>query len=258
MTSIEVMILRLVSSPSQRLVVLPWGSSYVRARALTFSTWQRRGSPLTSPLRWSPTYSARVSPFPRILFPTSDRWVHVNYQTGAIAWRIFHSGKPLGGTWVLWPVVFVIIESSALYAFGVIAVLATFLSGSNGQYIAVDAIVPLVVSRALLILSCTFQLIYSLFHVGISQGIVFSMIVLQIRFHISSSINPRSDGQISANGENWPRLPGPPVGVHEPEYPMQLVRMAVHVTKQTHTHMSTHDIDGDSSSDGGMEKPTAL
>ena len=54
----------------------------------------------------------------------------------------------MGGTRKLWPVVFVIIESSALYAFGVIAVLATFLSGSNGQYPAVDAVVPLVVSRA--------------------------------------------------------------------------------------------------------------
>jgi hypothetical protein len=151
--------------------------------------------------------------------------------SGAIAWRIFHAGKPLGGTRMLWPVVFVIIESSALYAFGVFAVLATFLSGSYGQYIAIDAIVPLV-------------------------GIVFSLIVLQIRFHVSSSVAPRSDGQTYVG--TWPRLPGPPVGVHEPEYPMQSIQMAVHVTKQTHTHMSTHDIDGDSTSDGRMEMPTAL
>jgi len=44
---------------------------------------------------------------------------------------------------------FVIVESSALYAFGVIGVLASFLSDSNGQYPAVDAIVPLVVRRCL-------------------------------------------------------------------------------------------------------------
>jgi hypothetical protein len=68
---------------------------------------------------------------------------------GAIAWRIFNAGKPLkDARRTLWPVVFIIIESSALYAFGVITVLACFLSGSNAQYPAVDAIVPLVVSRS--------------------------------------------------------------------------------------------------------------
>src|SRR5258708_2823858 len=74
----------------------------------------------------------------------------MNRQTGAIAWRIFHAGKPLKGasTRTLWPVIFVIVESSALYALGVIAVLACFLSNSNAQYPAVDAIVPLVVSRS--------------------------------------------------------------------------------------------------------------
>lgn len=157
--------------------------------------------------------------------------------SGAIAWRIFHVGKPLGqalgGPRKLWPVAFVIIESSALYAFGLVAVLVTFLSGSNGQYPAVDAVVPLV-------------------------GIVFSLIVLQIRFHVNSSVTPRSGGQASTNGGTWPRLPGPPVSVHDPEYPMRSIRMAVHVSKQTHTHVSTHDIDRDSSSDGGTEKPTAL
>ncbi|KAH9059063.1 hypothetical protein EDB87DRAFT_1685009 [Lactarius vividus] len=155
--------------------------------------------------------------------------------SGAVAWRIFCTGKPLrgAGTKMLWPVIFIVIESSALYAFGVIAVLASFLSGSNGQYPAVDAIVPLV-------------------------GIVFSLIVLQIRFHVSSSVNPRSDGQTSTNGGVWPRPTGRPLGVEDPEYPMRSIRMAVQVTKQTHTHVSTHDATSDSASDEGMEKPTAL
>jgi hypothetical protein len=65
---------------------------------------------------------------------------------------------------MLWPVVFVIIESSALYAFGVFAVLATFLSGSYGQYIAIDAIVPLVVSRTVRTLSSSRALILSCGH----------------------------------------------------------------------------------------------
>jgi len=154
--------------------------------------------------------------------------------SGAIAWRIFHAGKPLGGARMrtLWPVIFIIVESSALYAFGVIAVLACFLSQSNAQYPAVDAIVPLV-------------------------GIVFSLIVLQIRFHVSSSASHRSgDGQNSTNGGAWPRHPGRVSGLHDPEYPMRSIRMAVHVTKQTHTHLSTQD--ADTSSDHETEKTTAL
>ncbi|KAF8265088.1 hypothetical protein EI94DRAFT_1702762 [Lactarius quietus] len=97
---------------------------------------------------------------------------------------------------------------------------------------AVDAIVPLV-------------------------GIVFSLIVLQIRFHVSSSASHRSgDGQNSTNGGAWPRHPGRVSGLHDPEYPMRSIRMAVHVTKQTHTHLSTQD--ADTSSDHETEKATAL
>ncbi|KAH8997793.1 hypothetical protein EDB86DRAFT_3150678 [Lactarius hatsudake] len=175
--------------------------------------------------------------------------------SGAIAWRIFLAGKPVrgAGTKMLWPVIFIVIESSALYAFGVIAVLASFLSGSNGQYPAVDAIVPLVVSRTPS--SCHARKSTHTVTREISQGIVFSLIVLQIRFHVSS---PRSDGQTSTNGGVWPRPPGRPLGSDDPEYPMRSIRMAVHVTKQTHTHTSTHDVSGDSSSDEGTEKPTAF
>ena len=40
----------------------------------TFSTWQRRGLPRTSPLRCPPTYSVRVNEFPcgGAFFPRSD------------------------------------------------------------------------------------------------------------------------------------------------------------------------------------------
>lgn len=158
--------------------------------------------------------------------------------SGAIAWRIFNAGKPLGAatTRMLWPVIFIIVESSALYAFGIVAVLAFFLSDSNAQYPAVDAIVPLV-------------------------GIVFSLIVLQIRFHVGSSAIHRSgDGQMSTGG-TWHRTPGSPgqhAGPHDPEYPMRSIRMAVHVTRQTHTHLSTQDASRVSSSDDGIEKSTAL
>lgn len=94
----------------------------------------------------------------------------------------------------------------------------------------------------------------------ISQGIVFSLIVLQIRFHVGSSLIPRSNAPISSNGGSWPRLSGAPVGEDETEIPMRSrsVRMAVHVTKQTLTHTSERDIDRDSSFEGETEKRTAL
>jgi hypothetical protein len=62
-------------------------------------------------------------------------------------------GKPLGRSTRVWPIIFAIIESSALYALGVIAALVSFLSKTNGQYAAVDAIVPLIVSYTLHLLT---------------------------------------------------------------------------------------------------------
>ncbi|KAH9958964.1 hypothetical protein BC827DRAFT_1216806 [Russula dissimulans] len=106
------------------------------------------------------------------IFDVAKSWITAYFSltvstnvicSGAIALRIFLVGKPLptGRVRVLWPILFVLIESSALYALGVLAALVSFLSGSDGQYAAVDAIVPLV-------------------------GIVFCLIVLQIRFHTKS------------------------------------------------------------------------
>jgi hypothetical protein len=115
-----------------------------------------------------------------LVYPLFSRDAFYNYpQTAAIAWRIFLVGKPLGGSTSLWLIIFVIIESSALYAVGVIAALVSFLSNTNGQYAAVDAIVPLVVSYALHLVTFPTQILTH------AQGIVFSLIVLQIHFHIS-------------------------------------------------------------------------
>ncbi|KAH9161276.1 hypothetical protein EDB89DRAFT_1913984 [Lactarius sanguifluus] len=124
--------------------------------------------------------------------------------SGAIAWRIFRAGKPLrgAGTKMLWPVIFIVIESSALYAFGVIAVLASFLSGSNGQYPRRRRDRPTCCkprTHPLMRKKSTHTIMR-----GISQGIVFSLIVLQIRFHVDSSVSPRSDGQIRLTGECGP------------------------------------------------------
>jgi hypothetical protein len=80
-------------------------------------------------------------------FLVSHRYIaSAHTRPGAIALRILLTGSPLGGSRPHWLIIFTLIESSALYTFTVVAALATFLSGSFGQYVAVDSIVPMVVS----------------------------------------------------------------------------------------------------------------
>ncbi|KAI9510761.1 hypothetical protein F5148DRAFT_976251 [Russula earlei] len=133
--------------------------------------------------------------------------------SGAIALRIFLLSRrlPSGGALPLRPIMSVIIESSALYALGVLAALVSFLSGSNGQYAAVDAIIPLV-------------------------GIVFCLIVIQIRFPFCSvtSIEPPGscDEPEPMNGDLSPHSSA------AEERPLNRVRstrmMMFHITKQIH------------------------
>jgi len=87
--------------------------------------------------------------------------------TVAIAYRIYSTRRKLPVTRHLLPVFIVIIESGALYAASVLSLLIAYLAKSNGQYVAVDAVTPLV-------------------------GIVFSLIVLQIHFHLGSETPYRS------------------------------------------------------------------
>ncbi|KAN0118084.1 hypothetical protein V8E52_005671 [Russula decolorans] len=86
--------------------------------------------------------------------------------SGAIATRIYLAWKTQsrGNARLYRRIVFIIVESSALYALGVLAALVSFVSETNGQYAAVDAIVPLV-------------------------GIVFCLIAIQIRVHVNSTSN---------------------------------------------------------------------
>lgn len=72
----------------------------------------------------------------------------LTYVIGAIATRIYLAWKSQSrvNARLYRRIVFIIVESSALYALGVLAALVSFVSGTNGQYAAVDAIVPLVVS----------------------------------------------------------------------------------------------------------------
>ena len=67
-------------------------------------------------------------------------------RSGAIALRIFFAGKPLHGPRAHWLIIFTLIESCALYTASIIAALVAFLSDSFGENVAVDSIVPMVVS----------------------------------------------------------------------------------------------------------------
>jgi hypothetical protein len=65
----------------------------------------------------------------------------------SIAWQIYHTRRFMpGGLAALLPVFIVVIESGALYATSVLALLISFLVGSNGEYIMLDVIPPIVVS----------------------------------------------------------------------------------------------------------------
>ncbi|KAG1730668.1 uncharacterized protein EDB91DRAFT_1252529 [Suillus paluster] len=83
--------------------------------------------------------------------------------TISIAWRIYTTRRFMpGGLAALLPVFIVVIESGALYATSVLALLITFLIGSNGEYIMLDVIPPIV-------------------------GITFCLIILQVHFHVGGN-----------------------------------------------------------------------
>jgi hypothetical protein len=68
-------------------------------------------------------------------------------MAGLIAWRICRAPSFIpNGSPSLLPIFIVIIETGALYAISVLALLVAFLTGSNGQFIAFDVITPIVVS----------------------------------------------------------------------------------------------------------------
>ena len=71
-----------------------------------------------------------------------------NTLSGAIALRIFFVGSPLQGSSSRphWLIIFTLVESCALYTITIVATLTTFLSDCFGQYVAMDSIVPMVVS----------------------------------------------------------------------------------------------------------------
>jgi len=101
------------------------------------------------------------------------------YCTVMIAWRIYAVGRSHANFRHHFPIIIVIIESGALYTSGVIAFLCALFAGSNGQNTAIDLITPLV-------------------------GIIFCLIILQIRFHRKSQSSVyRTDTRFGTPRQHW-------------------------------------------------------
>jgi hypothetical protein len=105
----------------------------------------------------------------------------LTYVIGAIATRIYLA-ESRGNARLYRRIVFIIVESSAMYALGVLAALVSFVSGTNGQYAAVDAIVPLVVRST--------PFLYSSFFLGYNALIMPAPLGYRILSHCDP--NPRS------------------------------------------------------------------
>ncbi|THH14652.1 hypothetical protein EW146_g5706 [Bondarzewia mesenterica] len=126
------------------------------------------------------------------------------FGTALIAWRIYQTGKFRAGLSSMMPVIIVLIESGALYTSSVIAMLCTYLAGSNGQYPALDLITPLV-------------------------GIVFCLIILQIRYHFNSST---MSGRSGSSRPEWAQQNN----ISGPAYPM--APLAIEITTHTEEYLS--------------------
>ncbi|KAG2087200.1 uncharacterized protein F5147DRAFT_841483 [Suillus discolor] len=88
--------------------------------------------------------------------------------TTLISWRIWRSRRSTsGGSADILPVLIVIVEGGAIYATSVLALLLAFLTGSNGQYPAMDIGPPVV-------------------------GIIFCLIILQVHFRVGNNSQPSS------------------------------------------------------------------
>ncbi|KAG1825274.1 hypothetical protein EV424DRAFT_1320297 [Suillus variegatus] len=122
--------------------------------------------------------------------------------TVSIAWRIYHTRRSMpGGLANLLPVFIVVIESGALYATSVLALLISFLVGSNGEYIMLGIIPPIV-------------------------GITFCLIILQVHFHIGGSSSTEQSSDVGGILTNLFR------GRSTRDHHFSMQRVAVHITEE--------------------------
>ncbi|KAF9533546.1 hypothetical protein CPB83DRAFT_480564 [Crepidotus variabilis] len=63
---------------------------------------------------------------------------------GRICWTTRQTQQYTSGDSRLWRVIVMLIESAALYSIALIAMIGTFVAGSNAQYITIDALCPII------------------------------------------------------------------------------------------------------------------
>ncbi|KAL0945862.1 hypothetical protein HGRIS_012147 [Hohenbuehelia grisea] len=153
------------------------------------------------------------------IFETASAWITTFFVltmcinvicTGAIVWRIYWTRRAvISAQGSLFPVALAIVESGAVYATGVLGSLIAYLTGSNGQYTALDVITPLV-------------------------GIAFSLIILQIRFHLSSGSQNTSTSVTQPEIISWKqqRSRGAVSGMEQSSRGIPLQPLSIHITEQ--------------------------
>jgi len=139
--------------------------------------------------------------------------------SAAIAFKIWLSRRsaPITSGISLVPIIAVIIESGAIYSTSILSTLIAYLSGSNGQYAALDLVTPLV-------------------------GVVYCLIVLQIHFHLRVSRVLRKGATSNWSiPQAWRRNVAQTESivlrsdVNIKPYPLQDI-VAVHVTEHVEAH----------------------
>ncbi|KAA1478713.1 hypothetical protein DENSPDRAFT_855096 [Dentipellis sp. KUC8613] len=178
------------------------------------------------------------------IFSNPNRWIKAYdvfmmstnvYCTVAIAFKIWITGSHKTSLGNLLPVMVAIVETGALYTASLIAFLITYLAESNGQYVAIDIVTPLVPS-------------------------IFCLIILQVKFHkagphvfeVSTPHQSKEQSRISFGGlRRALKLGKTPNNMGVSTFQMQPVAIQIsteaeeHYPGEEHPRMSKKDPDND-------------
>jgi len=124
--------------------------------------------------------------------------------TGAMTWRIVSTTRPLKRTGSIAPLLIAIVDTAALYTAAYTGLLISFLVGSDGQFAAVDLLIPLI-------------------------GVTYTLIILQIRFHDILSV-PNWSTNPATSAERRPRY-----GVTPQAHAMQPI--SVEIVRETEVEL---------------------
>nr|GAT53682.1 predicted protein [Mycena chlorophos] len=160
------------------------------------------------------------------------RWIKAFYSTtlacnftatALLAFRLWTINKGVTGTrvtrGVVLPVLLIVIDSGALYSSALVAALTCFALGSNGQYVVLDMVTPII-------------------------SIAFYMVILRV----GMARGPLSNHGTSTNGPSMPRIPLSRTGVRS--HPHQGMKIQIEVQREDDTR---HAQEEDEYSDTAMK-----